>query len=116
MSKLAEQIKAVQTNERHAQRSPVINIVAGSSEIPPLGSRAEHYRYELTATFGCTAIMEFGTPSVQGILKEVRRQVLDEVFGEFRQNFNEIERALFDYDNEAARKALQSFRQRMFEV
>lgn len=115
MSKLAEMIQAVQTSERRRVMSPLVAIRTSSVE-PRNCSFPEHYVYTLTATFGCNATLEYNDPCAVQVLAQVRRQVVDEVFGEFRENFTEIERALFNYDNEAARKALNSFRQRMFEV
>lgn len=115
MSKLAEMIQAAQTNERRHVFTPLIDI---RSEVHPVNrARPDHYIYELKAAFGCNVTIKFGDHGeADHKLKMIRRQVIEAVFGEFRENLHEIQRALANYDCAAATEAVKDLYDRMFDV
>lgn len=115
MSKLSEMIQAVNTRQRVPVMSPLVAIEASVEANAP-ATYDQCYVYNLKATFGCTAVLKFEDPRQSDILRGVRKQVVDEIFGEFREHLHAAERALYNYDTEAALKALQALRNQMFEV
>ena len=48
-------------------------------------------------------------------IKRTKRQVIEGIFGEFRQDFRRIEKALYDYQFEEAGKLLHQMEHKMFE-
>jgi hypothetical protein len=49
-------------------------------------------------------------------VQRTKRQVIEAIFGEFREDFRNIERALYDSDIENARIMLHKMEDKMFEV
>ena len=49
-------------------------------------------------------------------VERTKRQVIEAIFGEFRADFRNIERALYDSDIETARVMFHALEDRMFEV
>ena len=49
-------------------------------------------------------------------VERTKKQSVEAIFGEFRTNFRELERALYDYDYETARVLLDRFETQMFKV
>lgn len=45
-----------------------------------------------------------------------KKQIIEAIFGEFRTNFREIEKALYNFDYETARVLLRRFEEQMFKV
>ncbi len=43
-----------------------------------------------------------------------KRQIIEAVFGEFRQDFRRIEKAIYDFNYSEAQKALYDFEQKMY--
>lgn len=116
MSKLSEMIQAAQTNERCHVFTPLIDIRSEVKPTPPC-VYPEHYIYELTAKFGCNATVRFGdNGELDQKLRMIRRQVVEAIFGEFRENIHEIQRALADYDCATATSAVSDLYDRMFDA
>lgn len=49
-------------------------------------------------------------------IERTKRQVIEAIFGEFRMDFRNIERAMYDSDIETARVMLHEMEKKMFEV
>lgn len=49
-------------------------------------------------------------------IERTKRQVIEAIFGEFRVDFRNIERALYDSDIETARVMFHALEERMFQV
>ena len=49
-------------------------------------------------------------------IERTKRQVIEAIFGEFRQDFRSIERALYDSNIEEARVLFHALEEKMFEV
>jgi len=54
--------------------------------------------------------------AVEMAVQRTKRQVVEAIFGEFRQDFRSIERALYDSDIETARVMFHALEDKMFEV
>jgi len=54
--------------------------------------------------------------AVESIMKDARLQIIEAVFGEFRETINGIELAVWERDFEAARVAIYALREQMFSV
>lgn len=112
MSKLAENIRAFQIDERRSTPSPVLSLDSSIEELPFPEGRL--YRFKATLGYANAFVVE--PDAVPNMLRATRTHVVEEVFGEFRENFNELERALLHRDLDGAIRALIVFRTKMFEV
>ena len=54
--------------------------------------------------------------AIEKAVQRTKRQVIEAIFGEFREDFRNIERALYDSDIENARVMLHRMEDKMFEV
>ena len=118
MSKLSENLKAYPTGNRYAQ-APILNCVAfkaTSYEIPPY-----HMEYNLECKIGSTFVvparnsLHETTVSVQSALYRCKRQILEEIFGEFRQDLYNLDVALYNQDYEKAETLLDGVIKNMFD-
>lgn len=116
MSKLSEMIRESQTSERRCVMTPIMRFTSTMTEIPACLSPI-HYVYELKAEFGCKATVQYGAKGeLDTKLRIVRKQVIDAVFGEFREDIYAIQRALFNYDTDKAIELVGDLHHRMFDV
>ncbi len=116
MSKLAEMIQAAQTNARRCVMTPIASFTSSVNEPPALTSQV-HYVYSLKAEFGCNATVQYGAKSdLDAKLKLVRRQVVEAIFGEFREDIYAIQRAFINYDADKAVELVGAMYKRMFDV
>lgn len=116
MSKLSDNIHAAQTNERRHVMTPLSSFSVSSQEVPTARCSPMSYVYKVEATFGCSVIIESDKKAVENKLKAVRRQVVEEIFGEFRKDIYSIQRALFEHDTTKALEAVGTLLQNMYEV
>ena len=78
-------------------------------------------QYRITATLGSQCWvdelerMQHGD-AVEMAVQRTKRQVIEAIFGEFRADFRNIERALYDSNIEEARVMLYAMEDRMFQV
>ena len=116
MSKISEMIRASQTNERRHVFTPLIGFASSvASEHPRLSQ--SHYVYSFKAEFGCHATVQYGAQGeLETKLKVIRRQVVEEIFGEFRADIYAIQRALMDYNTDKASELVSNLNERMFSV
>lgn len=56
-----------------------------------------------------------GPDALTEAIKRTKRQVIEGIFGEFRQDFRRIEKAIYDYQYEEAGKLLHEMERKMFE-
>jgi len=54
--------------------------------------------------------------ALEAAIERTKRQVIEAIFGEFRVDFRNIERALYDSDIETARVMFHALEDRMFQV
>lgn len=117
MSKLSEMIRASQTNERRCVMTPLMSLTSimespNTDRLSPM-----YYVYSFKAELGCEATVQYGaTGELDAKLKVIRRQVIEAVFGEFRDDIHAIQRALMSYDTQKASDATDELYRRMFEI
>lgn len=71
--------------------------------------------YKIDVTLGNTVkVPESAGPALSEAIKRSKQQVIEAIFGEFREDFRLIERAIYDYDYETAKEALRNMEQKMF--
>jgi hypothetical protein len=75
--------------------------------------------YRIGVTIGSQAMVnEIDTidnpESLPSAIDRVKRQVIEAIFGEFRQDFMQVERALYDRDFQKARDYLRVFEDKMY--
>lgn len=117
MSKLASMIQAAQTGERRHVFSPLVNFKSSVEELPSLNYSPMHYVYKLKAEFGCNVTVKYGNQGeLDSKLRMIRHQVVNDVFGEFRDDIYAIQRALADYDTGKAAELVQDMYVRMFDI
>lgn len=76
--------------------------------------------YRFGVQIGCQAMVTdteylHNPDALQQAIKRTKRQVIEGIFGEFRQDFRRIEKALYDYQFEEAGKLLHEMEYKMFE-
>jgi hypothetical protein len=54
--------------------------------------------------------------AIELAVQRTKRQVIEAIFGEFREDFRNIERSLYDSDIETARVQLHEMEKKMFDV
>jgi hypothetical protein len=124
MSKLSDQFTTqVQDFYRVPRTKPTLSNFSAKTVID--GSSHEYYRQrqvKVIAKFEYTGwINETKTPgdenqNYSAFLNTVRRQVIEEVFGEFRPFIYEMNTALYDEDLTRIRTLLANLEQQMFTV
>lgn len=118
MSKLSENLKAYSTGARYAQ-VPKLDFVSfenNSYELPPY-----RIEYTLECKIGTKFYVEAGISSaqtaneIQFITYKAKRQILEEIFGEFRQDIYNLDVALYNQDYQKAKTLLDCVMKNMFD-
>lgn len=126
MSQLVKAITAVDTGQRKQitdSFSPLFNDVFSRKELledsyhnPAFVAKL----YKIGITLGAQAIVNEAdtindVDALSLAIERTKRSVIEAVFGEFRQDFLQINNALYDRDFQKARSLLTVFEQKMFE-
>lgn len=126
MSQVAKAIIATDMGERKfipKGLSPLFtDVFSSKSEIQETysteGEVAIKYRIGVKIGADCLVTdydsLKDGNALQQAILR-TKRQVIEGVFGEFRQHFRQIEKAIYDHNMEEAGKLLYQMEYKMFE-
>lgn len=114
MSRLIDAVKIHPTNRRYGQLSGPVPysemITIESKSWTPVPHLVE---YDIEVRIGSS--VRWGPEAPTGpLVKQVSRMIEQHVFGEFREDFDKIQRALFDHDIEGARLAVSEMHARMF--
>lgn len=124
MSQVIKAITAHDTGERkvfHNSFSPlfqdVFNVKSEIQEFRHLSDVAKAYR--IGVTIGAQVYVEelemmANENALTSAIERTKRQVIEAIFGEFRQDFMMVERALYDRDFQKARDHLRAFEEKMF--
>ncbi len=124
MSQVVKAITAQDTGERkvfHDSFSPlfqdVFNIKSEIQEFKHLSDVAKAYR--IGVTLGAQVYVEdlemvTNENALTNAIDRTKRQVIEAIFGEFRQDFMLVERALYDRDFQKAREYLRVFEDKMY--
>lgn len=111
MSKLIKEIKAYQTGEAYAEYSP-LTFKSSYKEFPQGYSGEYSYKYDISATLGCYAIVR--QDQLQFAKDRVRKEVAEYVFGEYRPMLIEISRAAYNRDFDKVMQKVIEIEESMF--
>lgn len=124
MSQLARAILATDTDQRRLIRAKLSPLFldtfigkATSHEMTHTGDIA--YQYRIEARLGATCLVPHlevardNNPLAHAI-NRTKAQVIEAVFGEFRQDIRMIEQAVWNHDTETAGKLLNELERKMF--
>ena len=116
MSKLSDMIAANRTDKRFRELEPLSNVCYVTEDIAVL-KVFDLVEYKISVTFGAAVqVSEESRPHLQTAIKRVKRSVIEAVFGEFRADFRELHRLLWERKYDKASIQLEKIEQRMFEV
>lgn len=117
MSQLIKAIKAHDTGNRvilKDQFRPLfLDMVDIKSETYTIPYEATVV-YKIGVTFGAQAMVSQTGETLHQAIIRTKQQVIQAVFGEFREDIIMIERALYDRDFDAARENLWKLNEKMF--
>lgn len=121
MSKLVNAIMATKEDRRRLKQTKLFqDVFAVREDIQTTPTGAE-IQYRIGVTLGAqywiseTEQLQDNNTLVIAI-ERTKRQVIEAIFGEFRQDFRSIERALYDSNIEEARVMFHALEDKMFEV
>ena len=121
MSKVVNAITATKEDRRRLKQTKLFqDVFAVREEIQTIRPGTEiQYRIGVTLGAQCwVSEMEKlkNDDAVELAVQRTKRQVIEAIFGEFRQDFRSIERALYDSNIEEARVMFHALEGKMFEV
>lgn len=75
--------------------------------------------YKIGVTLGNTCLVTElehlkNAHALEFAIERTKKQVIEAIFGEFRQDFRAIERLIYDYDFEGAATALRAMEEKMY--
>lgn len=113
MSKLANKIDAQQTRRvKLVPASPVVEVSENWTELRAMNSLAKEY--SLGVTFVVKGFAnDSATDGLIQLKDMARRQIIEEVFGEFRPLLRKVELALYNLNFDEARSALRELENEM---
>lgn len=109
MSKLAKTLVEHMTGVRVQNTIPCMSVDYNSIEVP---INMELIQYSLSVKFEKTFTVSRG--KLGEAIKDVRRAIIEEVFGEFRMSIIEAKHAAYNRDNEKVLAALHKLDREMF--
>ena len=121
MSKVVNEIMATKTDKvRYTPLNGLFQDVFSVREDIQDGQHLET-QYRIGVTIGAQCWISDldrvkSDTALQHAIERTKRQVIEAIFGEFRQDFRMIERAIYDSDTGTAGKLLHEMEKKMFEV
>lgn len=117
MSRLSEHISVTITNRRMPKPSSFISLEYTPSAVPEITNL---YKIDFKASFGTSYYIDEnlavkGSPVIEETLRNVKKAVIEEIFGEFRQPINELRHAIYEMDNDRAIELLKNIEKQMYE-
>lgn len=121
MSKVVNAIMAIKENNCRVKQTKLFqDVFAVREAIQHLHADTEtQYRISVTLGAQCwttDADIRNKDTALEMAIKRTKKQVVEAIFGEFREDFRNIERALYDSNLENAREMLYTLERKMFEV
>lgn len=124
MSQLVKAIIAVDTGERkHIPKglSPLfVDVFSGKSEWSTTYDEDIAKVYKIGVTLGCSAtvsestLIREGSTPLEEAVNRCKKQIIEAVFGEFRQDFRRIEKAIYDHNAGEAGRLLYEMEGKMY--
>tara|TARA_R110000868_G_scaffold543_13_gene3982 strand:- start:1941 stop:2315 length:375 start_codon:yes stop_codon:yes gene_type:complete len=120
MSKVVNAIMATKEDRRRLKQTKLFqDVFAAREDIQTHAVMEIQYRIGVTLGAQCwvseTEILKNGG-ALEMAIERTKRQVIEAIFGEFRQDFRSIERALYDSNIEEARVMFHALEGKMFEL
>jgi hypothetical protein len=121
MSKVVNAIMATKEDRRRLKQTKLFqDVFTVREDIQTLNPGTE-IQYRIGVTLGAQCwVSEVeklkNDHALTDAINRTKRQVIEAIFGEFRADFRNIERALYDSDIETARVMFHALEDRMFEV
>lgn len=121
MSKVVNAIMATQEDRRRLKQTNLLRDVFAVREDIQTVAPGTEIQYRIGVTLGAQCwVSEVekhkNDDAVAAAIERTKRQVIEAIFGEFRQDFRSIERALYDSNIEEARVMFHALEDKMFEV
>lgn len=125
MSKVVTAISATQRDQRRILRtgkSQLFQDVFSARESIYADPTYVQTQYRISVTLGSecwvseTDQLFNGESALELAIQRTKRQVIEAIFGEFRVDFRNIERAIYDNNMEEAGVMLHAMEKKMFEV
>lgn len=121
MSKVVNEIMAVKGDRHRLKQTRLFQDVFTTREDIQDVNAGTEIQYRIGVTLGAQCWVDEveqlkSDYAVCNAVERTKRQVIEAIFGEFREDFRNIERALYDSNVEDARVQLHDMEKKMFEV
>lgn len=121
MSEVVNAITATKGDRFRLKQTKLFNDVFAVREDIQTLSPGTEIQYRIGVTLGSQCWVDElsqlkAGDAVEMAIERTKRQVIEAIFGEFRTDFRNIERALYDSDIETARVMFHALEERMFQV
>jgi len=121
MSQVVNAIMATKEDRRRLKQTKLFQDVFSVREDIQTVSAGTEIQYRIGVTLGSQCwVSEMeklkSDDALIHAIERTKRQVIEAIFGEFRADFRNIERALYDSDIETARVMFHALEDRMFTV
>ena len=120
MSKLVKAIKATRIGKEYGHTSPITDIQLEATQSYSHITYDRVIEYVMKASFGTKMIVDEGRTRIQHDAnlveaeKSVKLAMIEEVFGEFRPFFRELELASYNEDRRGIRDVIARFFNKMY--
>lgn len=120
MSKLINHVNAVITNKREVIAEP-LELVSTSLNVHKNTLNNYAYYVSFNTVFGKTVVVDEShaykdSPYMSFILTDIRKSLVEEVFGEFRNPIRSIVHSIYDRKYEEAIHKLHNLEKQMFDI
>lgn len=120
MSKVVNAITAERSDKKRYPQSQLFqDVFKVREDIQKSPTLEVQYRIGVTLGSQCWVSEEMNlsrNDAIEKAVQRTKRQVIEAIFGEFREDFRNIERALYDSNIENARVMLHRMEDKMFQV
>lgn len=121
MSEVVNAITATKGDRFRLKQTKLFNDVFAVREDIQTLSPGTEIQYRIGVTLGSQCWVDElsqlkAGDAVEMAIERTKRQVIEAIFGEFRTDFRNIERALYNSDIETARVMFHALEERMFQV
>lgn len=117
MSEVIDRIKAIKTNDRHISKwTDYRSSFALNDQLAPLSGRVETLsKYNISVTLGTSVLIsEHDIDRIGDIINNVKRAVIEELYGEFRKPLIELEVIIAEGRQQEALEKVRKMHRDMF--
>jgi hypothetical protein len=121
MSKVVNEIMAVRGDKVRLKQTKLFQDVFAVREDTQNLKTGTEIQYRIGVTLGAQCWVDEleqlkSDNALANAIERTKRQVIEAIFGEFREDFRNIERSLYDSNVEEARVQLHAMEDKMFQV